>query len=257
MSGILAASMAGGVTELVLDITNTVNPDIAYLAQTARWLGTMQKIRVVSTGLVNRIAFPAGTILDGADITLDLSAESFVGGEYGSSPAAATALTVEIPIKVKNLGTIAGAGGRGGDGGGGYVAFRLPDFYQATYNASGGSGGRGQGFLKNSLEIRVRESGSDGTSTGKRTGTPRDGDFGGGGTGEGYWGRVDGGRGGSGGVWGVGGASGANAVRSSGGSGSFYVETTPRELGYSAGNSVRGNSFITWIETGIRLGEIS
>jgi len=149
MSGILASTVGGGIAELVINITSTVNPNIPALVTAAGWLGTMQKIRIVSTGQVNTLDIPAGT-LNGADITLDLSSASFIGGTYNGG----TALKTRVPIKVRNLGTLAGGGGAGGRGGNAWVQRTFAGSSQSAYGY-GGAPGDGQGFEPGSLTIRA------------------------------------------------------------------------------------------------------
>lgn len=250
MSGILAATVGGGIGELVINITSTVNPNIPALATAAGWLGTMQKIRIVSTGQVNTLDIPAGT-LNGADITLDLSAASFIGGTFNGG----TALKTRVSIKVRNLGTLAGGGGKGGDGGTNNVQFRSPDYIPAVGWGNGGSGGAGQGFASGSLSIVAASSGAAGTSGGRVYGYSASGggSFGGGVP----WAQAFGGNGGAGAGWGSNGAAGAGTSISKSPipAGSSYVDGNyTGAAGQLAGLYIDGNSYVTWLATGTRLG---
>lgn len=242
MSGILAATVGGGIGELVINITSTVNPNIPALVTAAGWLGTMQKIRIVSTGQVNTLDIPAGT-LSGADITLDLSAASFIGGTYNSG----TALKTRIPIKVRNLGTLAGGGGAGGRGGNAWVQRMFAGSSQSAYGY-GGTAGDGQGFEPGSMTVRAagaRSNGSEGTlaPTGSFGGVSR-----------GAASAVGGG-GGAGGSWG---AAGQSDYATAGVSGDYDTYGAyANAAGQLAGKAVDGNSYITWISTGTRLGGIT
>lgn len=242
MSGILAATVGGGIAELVINITNTANPNIPALVTAAGWLGTMQKIRIVSTGQVNTLDIPAGT-LSGADITLDLTSASFIGGTYNGG----TALKTRVNIKVRNLGTLAGGGGAGGNGGLAWLQ-RVANGHQQSLECYGGTGGRGQGFAAGSLTVLSAQSGGPGEYK-KLSAT---GSFGGGG-GRGIA-ELWAGTGGTGGGWGGGGGGSGFATVSgdfdSWGGGGTYP-------GSAAGKAVDGNTFITWISTGTRLGGIA
>ena len=252
MSGILAAILGGGVNTFALNITSMVKPDIETLAYAQGWLGLVQPLRIVSTGLVNTLSIPAS--MDGGDILLDFTADSFIGG---TAYLAGTALKTRAHIKVKNAGTLAAGGGRGGNGAGSNAQFRSPDYIPATSWGYGGSGGAGQGFANDSLTIYPAQSGAAGTSSGRVYGySAGGGPVGGGGT---PWAQAYGGNGGNGGAWGDAGSRGgaSSVTKSTIPPGASYADYTEAWGETSlAGLAVDGNSYITWIMTGTRLGNI-
>jgi hypothetical protein len=151
--------------------------------------------------------------------------------------AGGLALRVSRAVSINNTGTIAGGGG--GGRGGNAVGVFSSDAEQGTFfvGAGGGGGGGGRsnpssnaagGFGGSNVNIsttRVPQSGASGTTSSQGSG-------GLGGQGSGYTGQT----GFSGGDWGS----------SGGGTG-----------GGAAGAAVSGNSNITWIATGTRLGPIT
>ena len=252
MSGILASLLGGGVNPFTLNVTNLVKPNVSALATAQGWLGKVQPLIIVSTGLVNTLDIPAD--MDGADILLDLSAASFVGGKYSGG----TALKTRAHIKVRNLGTLAGGGGRGGNGGVTNVQFRSPDYIPAISWGYGGAGGAGQGFDTESLTIYAANAGAAGTSSGIVYGSSAGGGpVGGGGRPQG---QAFGGTGGTGGDWGFPGAGGGVSSTSiSAPAGTSYADGGAAfgDSGGAAGKAVDGNSYITWISVGTRLGGIT
>lgn len=243
MSGILASTVGGGISDLVINITNTVNPNIPALVTAAGWLGTMQKIRIVSTGQVNTLDIPAS--LDGADITLDFTSASFVGGTYNSG----TALKTRAHIKVINAGTIAGGGGAGGRGGNAWVQRSIFGGGSESANGYGGSPGDGQGFVPGSITVRaatVGQAGTEGTLPARSVpGTPTRGSA-----------IATGGDGGDGGGWGSPGQLSPSRDGGVGGDYDTYGVTAGSGSGL-AGLYIDGNSYVTWLLTGTRLGRVA
>ena len=252
MSGLLGAFVGGGVNPFTLNVTNLARPNVQALASAQGWLGAVQPLIIVSTGLVSTLEIPAS--MNGCDILLDLSAASFVGGEYSSG----TALKTRAHIKVRNLGTLAGGGGRGGNGGQTNVQFRSPDYIPDISWGYAGAGGAGQGFAASSISIHAAESGAAGTSSGIAYGySAGGGPVGGGGR---PHGQACGGKGGTGGGWGTAGSGGGVSSTSvSAPAGTSYLDggASFGDPGGAAGLAVDGNSFITWISTGTRLGGIT
>lgn len=164
---------------------------------------------------------------------------SFTNGVAGS--AGGVALSVAVAVSVTNNGTIGGGGG-GGGGGGAANIFN-------TYYCGGGGGGGG---------IGVSAGGGGGAIT---YGTPYPGTAGGDGT------ISSAGGGGAGGLYSApyygGGAGGSGGGRgAAGGTGvttpvGYATTYTFGASGGSAGGSVSGNSNITWVATGTRLGPIT
>jgi hypothetical protein len=212
------------------------------------------------------------------------------GGSGGSSSASATnngsngsngraGLSVGAALTgtlfVNNQGTIAGGGGGGGGGAGAYgqyfVAGSCNKFgcWPATLNiASAGGGGGGAGrSSNNNASGGSAGSASGGTNQANRNpaaangGTGTFSSNGGGGSGDRH--RpfnndtlvAHAGSGGNGGGWGSNGSGGGNTIGFAG------VNQNARWRsgggGGAAGLAVWGNSRITWINTGTRLGGIS
>ena len=158
-------------------------------------------------------------------------------GTYGGSAGSAggRALAVSSPVSINNQGTIGGGGGGGGGGGaevsGGYAPNRF-------WQGGGGGGGRSNG-----------EGGSGGGPTSWGTAPGSAGAAGSlsaagaGGGGGGQQGNPSvGAKGGDGGNYGASGSSGSHSGAKAGG---------------GAGAAINGNSYITWIANGTKLGSIS
>lgn len=243
MSGIVAATLHAPLPVHVLDISNTVKPDIVALLSAGGWFGKQQQLRIVNNGMVNTLEIPAS--LDGADITLVNPVGKLIGGTSNSG----TAIKTRAHIKIDNAGSINGGGGGGGSGGNTNVQFQAPTYIPAVGWGYGGAGGYGQGFGESNLTIYARGLGAAGTSTGVIYGTREGGGFGGGGE----WAQAYGGEGGTGGDWGLGGNSGGfSSVSGVGG----YVSggVSSGYGGLLAGYYIDGNSYVTWLATGTRLG---
>lgn len=147
------------------------------------------------------------------------------GGVGGNGGNGGTALNVNSTslISVNNLGTIGGGGGGGGAGGStqySQTSGKTTSYYLSTGGGGGGGAGSGAGGSPNGA------AGSSGAGGGGGAGSPN------------YT------QGGAGGSLGNSGASGTGgSYRGAGGGG----------LG---GAAVVGNSNITWILTGVRLGSV-
>ena len=240
MSSILAMMTGGAPPDLVVDISNKFQPDIPALVQAAGWVGTSQKIILRNTGLINTMIIPAG-VLSGADITLVNAAGALIGG----STLGSTALTLRIPVKIQNLGSINGAGGQGGSGATAWIS-RVYNGNTQSASGSGGGPGSGQGFT-NGLTLNGDIYSSNPGTTGTLGAT---GDFGGGSGGRGTA-SATGGNGGTGGAWGQAGSSGgAGSISGDYDTGSVG---TPG-AGIPPGYYIDGASFATWLATGTRLG---
>ena len=248
MSGIVAATLHAPLPVHVLDISNTVNPDVAGLLSAGGWFGKQQPVRIINTALVNTLEIPAS--LDGADLTLVNQA----GGLIGGTVSGGTAIKTRASIKIDNAGSINGGGGAGGTGGTTNVQFQSPTYIPATGWGYGGNGGSGKGFAVGDLQIYEASAGAAGTSTGVIYGhLASGGDFGGGGS----WAQAYGGSGGYGGDWGQQGYNGG-AASTSGAGGYVYVSggPTPGGIGTQGGYYIDGNSFVTWVNVGTRLGRV-
>ena len=245
MSGIVAATLHAPLPVHVLDISNTVKPDIVALLSAGGWFGKQQKLRIVNSALVNTLEIPAS--LDGADITLVNASAGLIGGVRN----AGTAIKTRAHIKIDNAGRINGGGGGGGPGGTTNVQFRGPTYIPAVGWGYGGAGGDGQGFDDSTLTIYARRPGAAGTSSGVIQGIRAGGSFGGGSE----WAQAYGGEGGTGGDWGQAGGTGGSAS-TSGVGGYTSGGATPGNAGQLAGYYIDGNNFVTWINTGTRIGRV-
>ena len=223
--------------------SNQTNLDLRTYALANGW-STSQLLQVTINGgvylLANVTSTPALTVSGSFPSGVRLINNGYIlgyggaGGNGGSgSPqtgfngaAGGTGLSISSTISITNNGTVAGGGGGGGGGGGRNAG----DFY------GGGGGGGGATY---------GAGGTPGAGSGPGTGRANAGAAGtlsAGGAG----GTADvGGGGGAGGGWGAVGTTGSPSDQRSGGSGG------------SAGNYVVGNSNVTWVVTGTRLGGAS
>lgn len=202
------------------------SPNIRQLAVAAGWnqraklLVNVTAARVA--GLVvpsaSQASFPAGVeITIGAGTTI-----------YGDA-----ALSAGQPITVRNLGTLAANGGIGGNGGS--MRFVIDG---VTYNGSGGT--FGFGALFNGTSVFPAQDGENGTRSYLEY--PNS------------W--VEGGKGGKGGDFGQWGSAGSAPTCSPDLVGHPNAVITPPQSGGPPGYAVSGNSNITWLATGTRLGRI-
>lgn len=159
------------------------------------------------------------------------------GGSGTNGQMGGTAIWAEVFVNIDNSsGTIAGGGGGGGGGGRNFPFF--PDDGNPGSGGGGGGGGRSsldssRGYISLGGTGGVDAYGFQASSGGNGTFTAA----GSGGTGQHP-------AGGNGGDWGASGASGASG-------------DSPGTTGGAGGIAVKGNSKITWISTGTRLGSIT
>jgi len=266
---IMPTNFYGKANEYAFSIsTNQVNANLRSLAVSAGWNQSTKLVATINggvyvysnstgtPGLTINGSFPNGVTLINNGYILGMGGN---GGNGASTPSTSSgdggssgglALLVQSAVTINNAsGTIGGGGGGGGGGGqigeGGKTC-------ASGYGWAGGGGGGGQTGLSN-----TSGGGAGGGTFGQRSRTPANGSggdvngAGGGGIGgaapnAGFFG----GAGGSGGSWGSSGSTGQagsanNGCRTSGGGGG------------SAGGAISGNSNITYISTGTRLGGIS
>ena len=239
MSGIVAATLHAPLPELLLDITGKVAPNLPALLSAAGWLGTAQPVRVRNTGIVGALEFTSA--LAGARIVLLNTPGAIIGGTSYTVAAVKTA----IPIAVDNQGSLYGAGGDGGAGGNAWVSRGGVVMW-----AYGGAGGYGQRIQSSYGVATVFARGFGQAGQSVTNSTPRPGgDFGG--SGPAY---ADGGTGGDGSNWGETGNSGGSSSVSG-----DYDSASGSQPGYAgtpAGLYIDGNSLVTWINTGTRLGGV-
>lgn len=243
--------------------SNQTNANLRTLAINAGWNQSSRVVATIANGIIissNSTGTPALTVNGSFPNGVELVNNGVVvgmGGAGGKGGAGATAsgpataggagglaLSVAVAISVNNAGTIAGGGG-GGGGGASYANSSGED----VYPGDGGGGGGGQ-----SSAAANSAGGSNGGNGPYINGSPGSaGTYsaaGAGGIGGKHQGPtvLIGGTGGSGGSWGNAGATGGNTN----GTVAF-----PAASGGAAGGAVSGNSNITWIAFGTRLGPIS
>lgn len=247
---------SGGPFQFTIS-SNQNDANLRTLALAAGWDGGSRLIAKIASGVVISAtttggyaltingSFPAGGRL------INLGTAVGRGGNGGNGANADTvlsatagaaggpALLVSVPFEIDNgSGTLAGGGGGGGGGG-------SPT--SAPLSIGGGGGGGGKSSNTNS------SGGTGGPGTDIAGGNGGTGTLASAGSGGSSGGAIPpniGGAGGSGGGWGSAGTAGTD----SGNTGSPWHSGRP---GGGAGNAVTGNSNITWIATGTRLGGIS
>lgn len=235
--------------------SNQTNANLATLATNAGWNGSSKVVATIGSGVYissNSTGTPALTVNGSFAGGVELVNNGYIVGRggnggnanSGSGSAGGTALSVLTAISITNNGTVAGGGGGGGAGGWG----RITDGYQNYRYANGGGGGGGRS------SAAANSSGGTGGGTGG-AGTVSAAGSGGAGaqvSNYGGGGYARGGNGGSGGGWGSNGSGGATGIMvggiggGSGGGG-----------GGASGAAVSGNSNITWVTLGTRLGSIA
>lgn len=260
-SGAIALSDFYGKTyQFFFTITSDqTNANLATLATAAGWDGAAQVIATLDSGIYissNSTGTPAltinGTFVNGVQLINNgfiigmagagghgLNSNT-TGGTAGS--AGGTALSVSTAISINNTSGTIGGGGGGGGGGGSYS----PDL-----GGGGGGGGQsgqtssGAGIKGNTTGSQISRTSLDG-SAGTFSGA------GAGGQGAAYPDPDNfAGAGGTGGTWGVAGTTGQSG---------FDEFGNPQQTGTAggaAGAAVTGNSNITWIAFGTRLGSVS
>jgi hypothetical protein len=243
--------------------TNVTNANLATLATNAGWNGTSRVVCTINSGVYissNATGTPALTVSGSFPSGVDLinngfiigmggaggagvswSSGSFIGGSNGS--AGGVALSVSSAISITNNGTIGGGGGGGGGGRGGLVADPTGDLVQA---GGGGGGGRSSAAANSAGGTRGDVGGFRFASAGVAGTVSVEGA---GGLGSTSGGGVRGGPGGAGGGWGATGVTGGNAVSMTSQRGPF--------TGGAGGGAVSGNSNVTWVVTGTRLGALT
>ena len=269
-----AISMSDGYgksNEFSFSITsNQTNANLRTLAVNAGW---DQSIAVVATinsgvrmtsntvgtpGLTINGAWPGGIELVNNGTIVGRGGNGGNGGNGGTAnnstydstngsagSAGGLALTISVPVSIRNNGTIAGGGG-GGGGGGGYAINVGSSKDENWTKYGGGGGGGGQSSSTNSSggaggPSNYLSGSAGGTGTFSAAGA-----FGAGGTGGTTFGQSN--IGGAGGGWG-----------SAGGPGSRYFTGTNAKLGGAggaAGAATSGQANVTWLATGTRLGPL-
>lgn len=155
-----------------------------------------------------------------------------------SSANGGTALVTNVPISVNNLGTIGGGGGGGGAGGStsadcscsGCGGVALAGMGPGGGGAGFGTAGTGNFWWKNNTQYYDLRTSSAGTATAAGAASET---------------------GGAGGSLGQPGSTGGGAARCG------YTAQSGQGTGGAAGACTSGNAYITWINTGTRLGALN
>lgn len=242
--------------------SNQTNANLASLATTAGWNGSSKLVATIGSGVYissNSTGTPALTINGSFPGGLELTNNGFIVGMGGAGGAGSNnngttiykngyagsagglALSVSSAFSFTNNGTVAGGGGGGGGGPG-------QDGDYGAWKGGGGGGGGRSGAAANSSGGAAGGGGGGNTSTAGGAGTVSS--AGSGGTsspGAQY-------NGGNGGGWGSAGVTPATLNPSGPANTVGYGYGG---AGGSAGAAISGNSNITYLATGTRLGAIT
>lgn len=216
---------------------NVRSPNILSLATAAGYVTGMQ-IECVINVAVDVATLQVTGIPDDA---LHIINNGRIGGVQSNGGAGGTGLYTRNRIRVTNNGTIFGGGGSGGAGGSASWSYA-----GSSGSGIGGTGGNGVGFSLSGTVTLVAKNTLP--PVGGGTYSPYDGATFPGDTAP--W--ASGGTGGGGGDMGQPGARGNDGA--SGGTGAGAP--TAGSPGALAGYYVDGNSYITWLATGTRLGRV-
>ena len=229
--------------------SNQTNANLRTLAVAAGWPGTAKVVATINggvyvssnstgtPGLTVNGSFPGGVSLINNGFIIGMGGAGGSIQNVGIGPAdtgkpGGLALSVSVALTVTNNGTIGGGGGGGGPGGVGATSVGCCSFF-----GFGGGGGGGRTGSTNSAAGVGGPTGKVGTSSAA-----------GGSTAGSVSGPASGGTGGAGGDWGSSGTGGTNGSPSyppAGGAGG------------AGGGAITGNSNITYVTTGTRLGSIT
>lgn len=247
--------------------SNQTNANLRTLAVNAGWNQSTRVVATISSGVYisSNSTGTAGLVVSGSFPNgVSLVNNGFIigmGGAGGEGPqpdfggaagsAGGLALSVSSAISITNNGTIGGGGGGGGGGQSRWQAVFCACFGTLIDGSGGGGGGGGR-----SSAAANSSGGAGGIGSGP-VGPAGNGGAGGAGTvsaagGGGAGGTSsygNGGAGGSGGGWGSAGSTGS--------SGSVGPLARGPFGGGSGGGAVSGNSNITWVAFGTRLGAIT
>lgn len=259
-----------------LDVTTVRGPlDVLAEAIAAGWNGTsalQATVNVSSSGIIYSLSSsaavtvgvaPVGSLItiNNAGIFYGKPGDGGAGGNtsfsvYPTNGLAGgdggVALQVSSPIYVNNTGTIAGGGGGGGGGGAARETTSL--------NSAACGGGGGGGATYTGINGNVGGAGGAAGSPGSGVETPAGPGTAGSNTAGGSGGTIGVSTGG-GGVYSYGGFGGdggtPGAAGSAGTAGLQGDELSSGGTAGQAGHYAVGNSHITWIATGTRLGTVA
>jgi hypothetical protein len=260
--------------------SNQTNANLRTLAVNAGWNESTKVVATIGSGvycgsdtvgtpgLTISGSFPGGVELinngfiigrggTGGNGSYRISGGNLIPGSAGSSGG--IALSVSTAVTINNTGTIGGGGGGGGGGGMGVGEFSVFKGPSGSVYLGGGGGGGGRSSTaangnagSKGLDVQI---GSTAPFTAGQNGTAGTNSAAGSGGSGGSWApgydssKGLSGAGGSGGNWGSSGASGAG--------GFGFGAQTPGFGGGGGGTAISGNSNITYIATGTRLGAIT
>ena len=234
----------GAVRQFTFTISsNQTNANLRTLAVNAGWDQSAPVIATIGSGVYvssNSTGTPALTVNGSFPGGVQLINNGFIIGMGGAGGNASsngfsggTALSAAVGVLVNNAGTIGGGGG--GGGGGPTFVFSGVDYfgfpYTDTYGGGGGGGGRSSAAANSAGGV------SGGNVPGGTGGVGTLSSAGAGGSAS-----YSANSGGAGGNWGAAGGFGPFGSPPAGGSG---------------GAAISGNSNITWVAFGTRLGAIT
>ena len=243
-----ATSMSDGhgkSSQFSFSITSNVNnANLATLATNAGWNGSSELIATINAGVYcNSTHYLAyGMIINGSfPGGVTLINNGYIVGRGGNGGrgttnvisaggAGGTGLVIQSPVSIYNNGTIAGGGGGGGGGNSTYWQEKGSSGF-----AQGGGGGGGASGLTASLGVAYGPSQGGGNNT-----------YGNGALGQ--WTSGGYGRAGTGGRGGARGAAGLSGSSSTGRLSRAFAS------GGAGGLATSGQSNVTWLATGTRLG---
>jgi hypothetical protein len=242
--------------------SNQTNANLRTLAVNAGWNQSSKVVATIGSGVYissNSTGTPGLTVDGSFPGGVDLINNGFIIGMGGAGGAGSNAggngvagaggglaLSVSVAVTVTNNGTIGGGGG-GGGGGQSVVYVNSMLFIFDFYGGGGGGGGRTGATNSSGGAGGVPTGSGPGRINGSAGGAGTSGGGGAGGAGgSGPSGTA--GTGGAGATWGSAGATGGSATG--------FAAFSPG-AGGAAGAAITGNSNITYIATGTRLGAIT
>ncbi|EPD37962.1 hypothetical protein HMPREF9702_03627 [Delftia acidovorans CCUG 15835] len=215
----------------------TINPDLLALARAKGWApGGTVTVNVLAGADIGALNIP-NDFIDGSVFIINNGRIGGIGG--GRNIRGGTGIYTRRRITITNNGTIFGGGGGGGDGGNAEICA-----YSSCSRGSGGGGGNGGGYVQISGSWQYQATGFAGNS-GSYDSIP--------GVNSASGGR--GGNGGNIGMPGLRGDSGSTGGTAEPSSSSNPYYQVPSDGG-PAGYYVDGNSYVTWLATGTRLGNV-
>ncbi len=212
----------------------TINPDLYALAYAKGYRGTGPVIVRVLAGADLGALVISNSLPDSAVYIVNNGRIGGYGGVRNSRGG--TGIYTRRKITITNNGTIFGGGGGGGDGGDATICA-----FSSCSIGRGGGGGVGGGYVLVSSVYQYQQTGGIGNQ-GSNDSIPGVN-------------AASGGRGGDGGAIGLAGQSGSSGSTSGTSEPGSPSYSTPG-TGGPAGYYVDGNSFVTWLSTGTRLGNV-